>query len=147
MRQQAAWLYTEYFSSIDKIVQTTIDIIHQRVFPSKAKSISQLNSNPSTLSPISDSDEYFTAVIHVTQADPVGDECRYPDDLCHENVWNLIDSLFKSKGCNEIIILWSCEFVSTPSTPFLPNKKIKIINDKELLLSNKFLDRAEISNQ
>ena len=39
MRQQAAWLYSTYFSSIDKIIQTTIEIVHDRIFPSTARTI------------------------------------------------------------------------------------------------------------
>ena len=159
MRQQAAFYYTTYFSSIDKIIQTTLEIIHDRVFPSTARSMQDWNTKPGALikkqnfnniiPTYGDSDfTHFTAVIHVTQADPTGSECRYPDDLCHGNVWNLIDALFSSKFCNEIIILWACETdpPATP-TPVSKSKIIKIINDKQLRLSNKFWDRSEYSNQ
>ena len=49
MRQQAAWLYSTYFSSIDSIIQTTVEIIHDRVFPSHARSMQQWNTEPGAL--------------------------------------------------------------------------------------------------
>ena len=149
MRQQAAFYYTTYFSSIDKIIQTTLEIIHDRVFPSTARSMQDWNTKPGALIkkqnlnniiPTYGQNEHshhFTAVIHVTQA--------VPQNSAH---WKMIDALYLSKACNEIVIIWACE-IEPPSSPLpvMKNKVIKLVLDEDFLLSNKFLDRPEFSNK
>ena len=46
MRQQGALLYNMYFSSIDQIIQTTFEIIRERIFPELKRDRSVWNSKP-----------------------------------------------------------------------------------------------------
>ena len=46
MRQQGALLYNMYFSSIDQIIQTTFEIIRERIFPEAKRERSVWNSKP-----------------------------------------------------------------------------------------------------
>lgn len=50
MSEHARWLYGHYFSTIEKITLTTLDIINDRVFPQNAKVYEDWN-NP--LNPVS----------------------------------------------------------------------------------------------
>ena len=49
MRQQGALLYNMYFSSIDQIIQTTFEIIRERIFPELKRDRSVWNSKPGKL--------------------------------------------------------------------------------------------------
>lgn len=37
MSEQCVWLYNKYFSSMEAITNTTLDILNQRVFPENAQ--------------------------------------------------------------------------------------------------------------
>jgi len=52
MRQQGALLYNLYFSSIDQIIQTTFEIIHQRIFPEEKRDSIVWNTNPGNNQPL-----------------------------------------------------------------------------------------------
>ncbi|ELT86989.1 hypothetical protein CAPTEDRAFT_143941, partial [Capitella teleta] len=49
LRQQTQFLWETYFSSIDKIVATTLEIIKDRIFPQSSHSKQVWNSLPGTL--------------------------------------------------------------------------------------------------
>lgn len=46
MRQQGAMLYNLYFSSIDQIIQSTFEIIRERIFPEEKRDSFIWNTNP-----------------------------------------------------------------------------------------------------
>ena len=86
MRQEGANLYSTYFSSVDQIVRTTLEIIRQRIFPEAAAPKYVWNSTPGTLSLLPNIrpsntpfyiekkehslDNKFTALIHTVQTVP-----------------------------------------------------------------------------
>jgi len=86
MRQEGANLYSTYFSSVDQIVRTTLEIIRQRIFPEAAAPKYVWNSTPGTLSLLPNIrpsntpfyfekkehtlDQKFTALIHTVQTVP-----------------------------------------------------------------------------
>ena len=80
MRQDGAFLYSKYFSSIEQIVQTVFEIIHDRIYFQKKRSMKMWNTIPGAISItpgqtlnsipfLYDSTEAnFTVVIHVVQS-------------------------------------------------------------------------------
>lgn len=46
MSAQCSWLYLKYFSSIEVITNTTLDILNQRVFPENAHFYEDWNLKP-----------------------------------------------------------------------------------------------------
>ena len=50
MRQQGALLYNMYFSSVDHIIRTTLEIIRERIFPHESRGAFIWNSAPGALS-------------------------------------------------------------------------------------------------
>ena len=86
MRQEGANLYSTYFSSVDQIVKTTLEIIRQRIFPEASAPQFVWNSTPGALSLVPNLrpsntpfyiekkehslDTKFTALIHTVQTVP-----------------------------------------------------------------------------
>lgn len=52
LQRQVSWLYDKYFSTIEKITLTTLDIIQDRVYPQWAKVYEQWNVDPSQVNKI-----------------------------------------------------------------------------------------------
>lgn len=50
MRQQVRFLYDKYFSSLDKIALTTLDVIQDRVYPQWTRSYDDWNLRPEEVS-------------------------------------------------------------------------------------------------
>lgn len=46
MREQCLWLYSRYFSSMEAITQTTLDILNDRVYPQNAMVYEDWNNPP-----------------------------------------------------------------------------------------------------
>ncbi|XP_043916165.1 exostosin-1a-like [Protopterus annectens] len=116
-QQQTQFLWEAYFSSVDKIVQTTLEIIKDRVFRHVARSQLMWNRLPGGLfvSPqystymgdfpfyyltqgLSPS-EQFTAVIRAIS----------PLVSLSQPIMKLLQSVSRSRFCAQIIILWECE--------------------------------------
>ena len=86
MRQQGAHLYNMYFSSVDQIIRSTLEIIRGRIFPHEARPSYVWNSVPGALAVSSSVSprhtpffiesrghqvaEKFTALIHAVQTVP-----------------------------------------------------------------------------
>ncbi|XP_028675626.1 exostosin-1c-like [Erpetoichthys calabaricus] len=121
-RQRTQMLWEAYFSSVDKIVLTTLEIIKDRVFSHVSRNKLMWNSLPGGLfilpeysTNLADYPFYylsqglspgqdFTAVIHavsplVSQSQPI---------------MRLLQVVSKSKYCSQIIILWNCEKAAPP---------------------------------
>ena len=50
MSKQALWLYARYFSSVEAITNTTLDILNQRVFPENTLFYEDWNMRPTFVS-------------------------------------------------------------------------------------------------
>ncbi|XP_076158211.1 exostosin-1b [Alosa pseudoharengus] len=117
LRQQTQLLWEAYFSSLEKIVLTTLEIIQDRVLQHMSRSSLMWNSHPGGLfalphysSHLGDFPFYyaglgirpqpkFTAVIHavtplVSQSQPI---------------LKLLVAVAKSQYCSQIIVLWNCD--------------------------------------
>ncbi|XP_034747365.1 exostosin-1b [Etheostoma cragini] len=117
LRQQTQFLWEAYFSSVEKIVLTTLEIIQDRVFEHGSRSSPMWNSHPGGLFALPQYSGYlgdfpfyyatlgikpypkFTAVIHavsplVSQSQPI---------------LKLLVAVAKSQYCAQIIVLWNCD--------------------------------------
>ncbi|XP_051948799.1 exostosin-1b [Xyrauchen texanus] len=117
LRQQTQFLWEAYFSSVEKIVLTTLEIIQDRVLQQTSRSTLMWNSHPGGLFTLPQYSSYlgdfpfyyaelgikpnpkFTAVIHavtplVSQSQPI---------------LKLLVSVARSQYCAQIIVLWNCD--------------------------------------
>lgn len=117
LRQQTQFLWEAYFSSVEKIVLTTLEIIQDRIFKHISRNSLIWNKHPGGLFVLPQYSSYlgdfpyyyanlglkppskFTAVIHavtplVSQSQPV---------------LKLLMAAAKSQYCAQIIVLWNCD--------------------------------------
>ncbi|XP_043922995.1 exostosin-1 [Protopterus annectens] len=117
LRQQTQFLWEAYFSSVEKIVLTTLEIIQDRIFKHISRNTLIWNKPPGGLFALPQYSAYlgdfpfyyaslglkptpkFTAVIHavtplVSQSQPI---------------LKLLVAVAKSQYCAQIIVLWNCD--------------------------------------
>eukprot|EP00069_Balaena_mysticetus_P000947 bmy_14934T0 len=117
LRQQTQFLWEAYFSSVEKIVLTTLEIIQDRIFKHISRNSLIWNKHPGGLFVLPQYSSYlgdfpyyyanlglkppskFTAVIHavtplVSQSQPV---------------LKLLVAAARSQYCAQIIVLWNCD--------------------------------------
>ncbi|XP_072266811.1 exostosin-1 [Pyxicephalus adspersus] len=117
LRQQTQFLWEAYFSSVEKIVLTTLEIIQDRIFKHISRNSLIWNKHPGGLFVLPQYSSYlgdfpyyyanlgikpptkFTAVIHavtplVSQSQPI---------------LKLLVAVAKSQYCHQIIVLWNCD--------------------------------------
>ncbi|XP_075070089.1 exostosin-1 [Mixophyes fleayi] len=117
LRQQTQFLWEAYFSSVEKIVLTTLEIIQDRIFKHISRNSLIWNKHPGGLFVLPQYSAYlgdfpyyyanlgvksptkFTAVIHavtplVSQSQPI---------------LKLLVAVAKSQYCHQIIVLWNCD--------------------------------------
>uniref|UniRef100_A0A8C1UEQ1 Glycosyl transferase 64 domain-containing protein n=1 Tax=Cyprinus carpio TaxID=7962 RepID=A0A8C1UEQ1_CYPCA len=153
LRQQTQFLWDAYFSSVTKIVLTTLEIIHDRIRTHMSRSRLMWNYLPGglyalpefssdlTLFPFyystlgkSPSQE-FTAVIQAVT----------PLQSQQQPMFKLIHAVAKSKFCAQILVLWNCEKPPPPrnkwpsiTTPF------SVIEGKRKTMSGRFFPHHAI---
>jgi glucuronyl/N-acetylglucosaminyl transferase EXT1 len=95
-------LWDRYLSSVQKIVDTTLEIVRQRVAPQEAVPRAAWNSHPGTLlaaslySPLTDAST-FTAIISASPTLTIPSSSP---------VFRLIKSLAESNGIRDIVVIW-----------------------------------------
>lgn len=116
MKQQALFLWEAYFSSVEKIMLTTLEVIRSRLFPNKAAILPAWNSFPGALiaSPLYSRDlkdfpfyhinfktasDKFTAVIH-TSTTVVREST---------SLFRLIKNVGQSKFISKVVVLWTSD--------------------------------------
>nr|XP_023687908.1 exostosin-1c-like [Paramormyrops kingsleyae] len=152
MRQQTQMLWDAYFSSVDKIVLTTLEIIKDRVFSHISRSKLMWNSLPGGLLVLPEYSTHlahfpfyylsqgmnpgqeFTAVIHavsplVSQSQPI---------------MRLLQVVSKSKYCSQIIILWNCEKPPPPRSKWPPMPVPLTVMDGRRKTTSRFLPHVAI---
>ncbi|XP_011502760.1 PREDICTED: exostosin-2 [Ceratosolen solmsi marchali] len=142
LQNHGSWLYNKYFQSIQLITETTLDIITDRIFPSSAKNYYFWNE-PRILEIISPvfvpvtipKNDGFTAVI-----------------LTYDRIdllFLLIHRLSKVPSLNKVLIVWNNEKKKPPQISKWPKiyKRIKIIQTKKNILSNRFYPFDEIETE
>ncbi|XP_076544829.1 exostosin glycosyltransferase sotv isoform X1 [Osmia lignaria lignaria] len=142
LQQQGAWLYEKYFKSMEKITETTLEILADRVFPHLARDYIFWNISPRKditsplLLPITaPKTRGFTAVI-----------LTY-DRL--ELLFLLINKLVKVPSLSKVLVIWNNQHKDPPHSSRWPklNKPLKVIQTKENKLSNRFYPYDEIETE
>ncbi|XP_072226158.1 exostosin-1b [Leuresthes tenuis] len=148
LRQQTQFLWEAYFSSVEKIVLTTLEIIQDRVLEHGSRSSLMWNSHPGGLFALPQYSGYlgdfpfyyatlgikpypkFTAVIHavsplVSQSQPI---------------LKLLAAVAKSPYCAQIIVLWNCD-KPLPAKHRWPATSVPIIviEGENKVMSSRFL--------
>jgi len=158
MRQQTQVLWDRYLSSVQKIVETTLEIVFERVNPILAKDGLLWNSQPGALwtdisdrftkpqayiplgyrvlevQPVTCSDN-FTAVISTSSSDVVSSTSP---------VFKLIKNVAESSNIAEIIVLWNSKVKPPPTrdwrlfSAISHNTPIHIIESDNSTISTRF---------
>uniref|UniRef100_S4RMW3 N-acetylglucosaminyl-proteoglycan 4-beta-glucuronosyltransferase n=1 Tax=Petromyzon marinus TaxID=7757 RepID=S4RMW3_PETMA len=148
LRQQTQMLWEAYFSSVERIVQTTLEIIQDRIFSHIARNKMLWNQSPGGLYalPQYSTDcadfpfyyatlgikplEQFTAVIYVVS----------PLISQSQPIIKLILAVAKSKYCSQIVILWNCD-KPMPARNKLPDTAVPLImiEGENKVMSSRFL--------
>nr|XP_006631498.1 PREDICTED: exostosin-1c-like [Lepisosteus oculatus] len=151
-RQRTQMLWEAYFSSVDKIVLTTLEIIKDRVFSHISRNKLMWNALPGGLLVLPEYSTHlghfpfyypsqglspgqeFTAVIHavsplVSQSQPI---------------MKLLQVVSKSKYCSQIIILWNCEKPPPPRSKWPQTPVPLTIVDGKKKVSSHFLPHSAI---
>ncbi|KAM8767023.1 exostosin-1b [Acanthopagrus latus] len=148
LRQQTQFLWEAYFSSVEKIVLTTLEIIQDRVLEHGSRSSLMWNSHPGGLFALPQYSGYlgdfpfyyatlgikpypkFTAVIHavsplVSQSQPI---------------LKLLLAVAKSQYCAQIIVLWNCD-KPLPAKHRWPATSVPVIviEGENKVMSSRFL--------
>lgn len=142
MRKQVKFLYEKYFSNIKAIVETTFDIVQDRVYPNWGKSYDdwnlrpdELNKSPLFLPITAPRSQGFTAAI--LTYDRV------------ESLFILIDKLSKVPSLSKVVVIWNNQKKSPPPMSSFPqiSKPVKVIRTKANKLSNRFFPYEEIETE
>ncbi|NXL48214.1 EXT1C protein, partial [Podilymbus podiceps] len=122
-QQQTQFLWDAYFSSVDKIVHTTLEIIKDRLLPHRSRSRFLWNTLPGGLLARPDFSTHpgdfpfyylqhgsspskkFTAFIRAVS----------PSGSLSQPILRLIQAVSGSQYCAQILVLWSCEKPPPPS--------------------------------
>ncbi|XP_028837204.1 exostosin-1a-like [Denticeps clupeoides] len=148
LRQQTQFLWEAYFSSVEKIVLTTLEIIHDRVLHHVARSSFMWNSLPGGLLTLPQYSTYlgdfpffysslgvkpvpkFTAVIHVLS----------PLVSQSQPIFKLLVAIAKSQHCAQIVVLWNCN-KPLPAKQRWPVTAVPIlvIDGESKVMSSRFL--------
>ncbi|XP_068189909.1 exostosin-1b isoform X1 [Antennarius striatus] len=154
LRQQTQFLWEAYFSSVEKIVLTTLEIIQDRVLEHGSRSSLMWNSHPGGLFSLPQYSGYlgdfpfyyatlgikpypkFTAVIHavsplVSQSQPI---------------LKLLVAVAKSQYCAQIIVLWNCD-KPLPAKHRWPATSVPVvvIEGENKVMSSRFLPYENIA--
>ncbi|XP_017768958.1 PREDICTED: exostosin-2 [Nicrophorus vespilloides] len=142
MQKHVRFLYNTYFSSFKQIVETSLDIIQDRVFPQWGRVYDDWNvspddrtSNPLFLPITAPRAQGFTAVI-----------LTY-DRL--ESLFILIEKISKVPSLMKIVVVWNHQRKAPPALSKFPQiaKPISVIRTKANKLSNRFLPYEEIETE
>uniref|UniRef100_A0AAQ4S292 Exostosin glycosyltransferase 1 n=1 Tax=Gasterosteus aculeatus aculeatus TaxID=481459 RepID=A0AAQ4S292_GASAC len=155
LRQRTQMLWEAYFSSVDKIVLTTLEIIKDRVFSHISRNKYMWNSLPGGLLVLPEYSTHlthfpfyylglgvspgqeFTAVIHavsplVSQSQPI---------------MKLLQVVSKSKYCSQIIILWNSEKPPPSRSKWPPMPVPLTVTDGRRKTTSRFLPHVAIETE
>lgn len=142
MQASLLHVYHSYFSSIDKIAMTALDIVQDRVYPYLRRTYddinlkpSEINANPLFFPNTSPKSQGFTAVI-----------------LTYDRVaslFTLIQRLSKVPSLMKVVVVWNNQKKQPPALQDFPKiaKPINIIKTKANKLSNRFFPYREIETE
>ncbi|XP_047006622.1 exostosin-1c [Ictalurus punctatus] len=155
LRQRTQMLWEAYFSSVDKIVLTTLEIIKDRVYGHISRNKFMWNSLPGGLLVLPEYSihlahypfyylnlgimpgQEFTAVIHATS----------PLVSQSQPIMKLLQVVSKSKYCSQIIILWNSEKPPPHRSKWPPMPVPLVVTDGRRKTSSRFLPHAAIETE
>ncbi|KAG5888524.1 hypothetical protein JTB14_009576 [Gonioctena quinquepunctata] len=142
MQRSLLFIYKSYFSDMEKIVLTTLDIVQDRVYPHLGRTYDQwnlrpqeINTNPLFFPITSPKSHGFTAVI-----------LTY-DRI--ESLFTLIERLSKVPSLMKVIVVWNNQKKHPPPPSEFPKilKPVNVIRTKANKLSNRFYPYKEIETE
>ncbi|NXL89308.1 EXT1C protein, partial [Alectura lathami] len=151
-QQQTQFLWDAYFSSVDKIVHTTLEIIRDRLLPHRSRSRFLWNALPGGLLALPDFSTHlgdfpfyylqhgsspsnkFTALLRAASS---------PGSLS-QPILRLIQAVSRSPYCAQILVLWSCEKPPPPSGKWPQTTVPLTIIQGRTKLSDRFFPYAAI---
>lgn len=119
-QQQTQFLWDAYFSSVDKIVHTTLEIIKDRLLPHRSRSRFLWNAPPGGLLALPDfsthvGDFPFYYLQHGSSpSDKFTALVRAVSPLS-QPLLRLVQAVSKSQYCAQILVLWNCEKPPPPT--------------------------------
>ncbi|KAM6965483.1 exostosin-1 [Aplochiton taeniatus] len=147
LRQQTQFLWDAYFSSVAKIVLTTLEIIQDRIeshiarpglmwnsLPGALYALPQFSTDPALFPfyyPLlgKSPSPQFTALVQVVS----------PPQSQVTPVLKLITALAKSKFCAQIVVLWNCDKPSPPRNKWpTTSVRLTVIEGKTKTMSSRF---------
>ncbi|XP_054738063.1 exostosin-2 [Anastrepha obliqua] len=144
LQRQGRWVYNRYFKNLNAITLTALEILENRIFPHRARSIMDWNKpddnyrstfNPLFLPVISPKAQGFTAVI--LTYDRV------------ESLFTLIQKLAMVPSLQSILVIWNNQNKMPPHLSAFPtiSKPLKVIQTRANKLSNRFYPYNEIETE
>lgn len=143
MRQQVAFFWEKYISTMKAITMTTLEILNDRVFPYAARKYEEWNDyprkgvirNPLFLPLLPPSSQGFTAVI-----------LTY-DRL--ESLFEVIHQVAKVPSLAKILVVWNNQEKAPPQMSAWPvtGKPMKVVQTPHNRLSNRFFPYDEIETE
>uniref|UniRef100_A0A1I7VFN5 Exostosin family protein n=1 Tax=Loa loa TaxID=7209 RepID=A0A1I7VFN5_LOALO len=139
MREQISFVYSRYFSSLEKIVLTTLSILERRIIPNSFTTYDEWNCNslksclvPSLFHPFHASAEGFTGVISTYSK--------------LSSLFVIIRLLAKVASLRSIVVVWNHPSKPPPMTewPHI-NRPIHVIHMDQNMLTNRFIVFSEIT--
>ncbi|KAJ8013391.1 hypothetical protein DPEC_G00052780 [Dallia pectoralis] len=153
LRQQTQFLWEAYFSSVERIVVTALEIIHDRVLQHASRSNLMWNTLPGGLFTMPQYSSFlgdfpfnyaklgvkpsskFTAIIHavtplVSQSQPI---------------LKLLVAVSKSQYCDQVMVLWNCDKPLPPRHRWpIISVPLLIIEGESKVMSSRFLPHDAI---
>ncbi|XP_065600625.1 exostosin-like 1 isoform X1 [Cyrtonyx montezumae] len=151
-QQQTQFLWDAYFSSVDKIVHTTLEIIRDRLIPHRSRSRFLWNTMPGGLLALPDFSTHlgdfpfyylqhgsgpsdkFTALLRAAP----------PQGSLSQHTLRLIQAVSRSQYCAQILVLWSCEKPPPPSGTWPQTTVPLTIIQGRMKLSDRFFPYSAI---
>ncbi|XP_046643245.1 exostosin-2-like [Daphnia pulicaria] len=145
MRQKGNWIYTRYFTSMERIALTTLRIINDRVFPHIGRSYSDWNDPPIERRHLT----YKTFALPMGPPRSQGFTAVVLTYDRLESLFHVLERISKAPSLAKIVIVWNNQFKDPPpisSWPRLP-KPLQIVRTKRNQLSNRFYPFPEIETE
>ncbi|XP_017788520.1 PREDICTED: exostosin-2, partial [Habropoda laboriosa] len=150
LQEQGAWLYEKYFKSMEKITETTLEILADRVFPHLARDYTFWNIPPHKES-IDNNSQGITSPLFlpVTVPKTRGFTAVILTYDRLELLFLLINKLVKVPSLSKVLVIWNNQHKDPPHSSRWPklNKPLKVIQTKENKLSNRFYPYDEIETE
>jgi len=154
MRQQTQVLWDRYLSSVKKIVDTTLEIIFERVHPTLGRSVSVWNTNPGALwTDISDRftspQAYLPMGFNSPDTNPVISSHNFTAVISTSSsivsskspIFKLIKNTAECSNVGEIVIIWNSDVKPPPEKDWIlvgglsQNTRIRIIENANMNIS------------